>query len=58
MVGEPDRVVRGTWGGGKELPTASLERTPLGPTRGNLMGEKWANNVKQKMLGQPKFRII
>ena len=40
MAGEPDRDVRGTRGGGKELPTASLERTPLGPTRGNLMGEK------------------
>ena len=36
MAGEPDRDVRGTRRGGRELPTARLERTPLGPTRGNL----------------------
>ena len=40
MAGEPDRDVGGTRRGGLELPTASLERTPLGPTRGNLIGEK------------------
>ena len=39
MAGEPDRDVGGTRRGGRELRTARLERTPLGPTRGNLIGE-------------------
>ena len=37
--GEPAEGDGGTRGSAEELPTASLERTPLGPTRGNLMGE-------------------
>ena len=44
MGGEPAEGDGGTRGGEEQLPTASLERTPLGPTRGNLMGEKMKKN--------------
>ena len=40
MAGEPGEADGGTRGARRELPTASLERAPLGPTRGNLIGEK------------------
>ena len=40
MTGEPDRDVGGTRRGEEQLPKSTLERTPLGPTRGNLIGEK------------------
>ena len=40
MSGEPDRDARGTRRGERELAKSRLERIPLGPTRGNLIGEK------------------
>ena len=39
MAGEPDQGVGGTREAALQLPTARLERTPLGP-EGNLIGEK------------------
>ena len=48
MGGEPAEGDGGTRRGERELPTASLERTPLGPTRGNLMGEK--RSFKKKIF--------
>ena len=39
LAGGTFRVVGGTQRGAEQLRTASLERTPLGPTRGNLIGE-------------------
>ena len=40
MAGEPDRDARGTRGAAYRNRPSRLERTPLGPTRGNLIGEK------------------
>ena len=50
MAGEPDRDVGGTRRGGLPLPTARLERTPLGPTRGNLIGEKQQKKAIKTVL--------
>ena len=60
MLGEPAEGDGGTGEAGPRAPPSRLERTPLGPTRGNLIGEKslpWAVNhigkIVRKLNPQP-----